>query len=131
MHPILAEWRRLGAYLAAWALVGGLVAGQLVLAAPFGWVEALSFAVPLALLFGFAGLGAFWVCQAAPLRLPVLLRSLGTQLLAALLSGALWLAAEPRVGHGPRAPRRLPRPRGEAAARRRRCCSVSGWPSSS
>ena len=93
MHPILAEWRRLGAYLAAWGLVGALVAGQLVLAAPFGWVEALSFAVPLALLFGFAGLGAFWVCQAAPLRLPVLLRSLGTQLLAALLSGALWLAA--------------------------------------
>jgi len=93
MHPILAEWRRLGAYLAAWGLVGALVAGQLVLAAPFGWVEALSFAVPLALLFGFAGLGAFWVCQAAPLHRSRLLRSLGTQLLAALLSGALWLAA--------------------------------------
>jgi signal transduction histidine kinase len=93
MHPILAEWRRLGSYLAAWALVGGLVAGQLVLATPFEWVEALSFAIPLALLFGFSGLGAFWVCQAAPLRRAVLLRSLGAQLLAALLSGALWLAA--------------------------------------
>ena len=93
MHPLLADWRRFGAYLVAWAIVGTLVAGQLVLAAPFGWVEALVFAVPLSLLFGFVGLGAFWVCQAAPLRLSRLLRSLGTQLVAAALSAALWLAA--------------------------------------
>jgi hypothetical protein len=93
MHPILAEWRRLVAYLAAWALVGVLIAAQLGLSAPFSWVEALVFAVPLALFFGFMGLGAFWVCRAAPLSLPRLARSLGTQLLAALLSAALWLAA--------------------------------------
>jgi hypothetical protein len=93
MHPLLADWRRFGAYLVAWALVGTLIAGQLVLAAPFGWVEALAFAVPLALLFGFVGLGAFWVCQAAPLRLPRILRSLGTQVVAAALSAVLWLAA--------------------------------------
>ena len=96
MHPILAEWRRLAAYLAAWGIVGVLVAFQLVLAAPFGWVEALVFAVPLSLLLGFAGLGAFWVCAAAPLTLSRLFRSLGTQLLAALLSSAMWLA----VGKG-------------------------------
>ncbi len=93
MHPILAEWGRLGAYLGAWALVGALVAGQLLMAAPFGWVEALVFALPLALLLGFAGLGSFWVCRAAPLTIRRLPRTLGTQLLAALLSSALWLAA--------------------------------------
>jgi len=93
VHPILADWRRFGAYLVAWAVVGTLIAAQLVLAAPFGWVEALAFAVPLSLLFGFVGLGAFWVCQAAPLRLSRIFRSLGTQLAAALLSAALWLAA--------------------------------------
>jgi len=93
MHPILAEWRRLGAYLGAWAVVGALVGCQLVLAAPFGWVEALAFALPLSLLLGFAGLGSFWVCRAAPLTLSRLMRSLGTQLLAALLSSGLWLAA--------------------------------------
>jgi len=93
MHPLLADWRRFGAYLVAWAIVGALIAGQLVLAAPFSWVEALAFAVPLALLFGFVGLGTFWVCQAAPLRLSRLLRSLGTQVLAAAVSAALWLAA--------------------------------------
>jgi sensor histidine kinase YesM len=93
MHPILADWRRFGAYLAAWALVGALVGGQLVLAAPFAWMEALVFAVPLALVFGFVGLGAFWVCQAAPLRLSRLLRSLGAQLVAASVSAVVWLAA--------------------------------------
>jgi two-component system, LytTR family, sensor histidine kinase AlgZ len=93
MHPILAEWRRLVAYLGAWAVIGVLVAFQLVLAAPFGWIEALAFAVPLSLLLGCAGLGSFWVCAAAPLELSRLVRSLGTQLLAALLSSAMWLAA--------------------------------------
>jgi hypothetical protein len=93
MHPILADWRRLGAYLAGWVLVGVLIAVQLVLAAPFGWIEAFSFAVPLALVLGFMGLGAFWVCRAAPLTLSHLARSLGTQLVAAVISAALWLAA--------------------------------------
>ncbi len=93
MHPILAEWRRLGAYLGAWGLVGVLIATLLVAAAPFGWLEALTFAIPLALLFGFVGLGAFWVCRVAPLTLAELPRSLGTQLLAAILSAVLWLAA--------------------------------------
>jgi two-component system sensor histidine kinase AlgZ len=93
VHPLLADWRRFGAYLVAWAVVGSLVAAQLVLAAPFGWVESLAFALPLSLLFGFVGLGTFWVCQAAPLQLSRVFRSLGTQLVAALVSAALWLAA--------------------------------------
>ena len=93
MHPLLADWRRFGAYLVAWAVVGSLVGAQLVLAAPFGWVESLAFALPLSLLFGFVGLGTFWVCQAAPLQLSRVFRSLGTQLVAALVSAALWLAA--------------------------------------
>jgi sensor histidine kinase YesM len=93
MHPILADWGRLGAYLAAWGLVGALIAVQLAFAGPFAWLEAIALAVPLALLFGFAGLGAFWVCQAAPLQLARLVRSLGTQLVAAIVSAALWLAA--------------------------------------
>ena len=92
MHPILAERSRLGAYLAGWALLGILLAALLVLAGSFGWVEATVFAVPLALLFGFMGLASFWVCQAAPLP-SGLVRAFGTQLLAGVVSGWLWLAA--------------------------------------
>ena len=93
MHPILAEWRILGAYLAAWALLGGLLAALLVSAAPFGWLEATLFAFPLGVLYGFIGLGSFWVCRAAPLQLAHLLRALGTQLVAAAISSAIWLVA--------------------------------------
>jgi two-component system sensor histidine kinase AlgZ len=92
MHPILAEWRRLWAYLAAWALLGVLLAALLVVAAPFRWLEAMAFAVPLTVLYGFVGLGSFWVCRAVPLELSGLGRALGTQLAAALLSALLWVA---------------------------------------
>jgi hypothetical protein len=92
MHPILAERGRLGAYLSAWALLGVLLAALLVLAAPFGWTEAVLFALPLAVLFGFMSLAAFWVCLAAPLP-GGLGRAFWTQLLAAVVTGALWLAA--------------------------------------
>jgi two-component system sensor histidine kinase AlgZ len=93
MHPILADWRRLGAYLTAWALLGILIGAQLLLVAPFGWLESVVFAVPLSLFYGFVCLGSFWVCRAAPLVLPRLVRTFGTQLLAAAISGLLWLAA--------------------------------------
>jgi hypothetical protein len=93
MHPILAEWRRLGAYLAAWALLGALLATLLVAAAPFAWVEATLFALPLGVLYGFVGLGSFWVCRSAPLELSRLVRVVGTQLVAALISAVFWLVA--------------------------------------
>jgi len=93
MHPILAEWRRLAAYLAAWALLGVLLAALLVTATPFGWLEATLFALPLAILYGFVGLGSFWICRAAPLELSRLLRVLGIQLVAALVSAIFWLVA--------------------------------------
>jgi two-component system sensor histidine kinase AlgZ len=95
MHPLLVEWSRLGAYLAGWGLLGLLLAALLVLAAPFSWIEATFFALPLAVLFGFMGLASFWVCQAAPLPRGVL-RASGMQLLAGVASGSMWLAA----GHG-------------------------------
>jgi hypothetical protein len=92
MHPILADWSRLGAYLAAWGVLGLLLAALLVLAAPFGWIEAVVFGVPLGVLFGFMGLASFWVCQAAPLTGGPL-RAFGMQLLAGVVSGVMWLAA--------------------------------------
>lgn len=93
MHPILAEWRRLGAYLSAWALLGVLLAALLVTAAPFTWLEATLFSVPLAVLYGFVGLGSFWICRAAPLELARLARSLGMQVVAAVGSAIFWLIA--------------------------------------
>jgi len=92
MHPILAEWRRLAVYLSTFALLGLLLSALLVVEAPFGWIEAGVFAVPLCIVYGFVCLGSFWVCRAAPLEFPRLGRTLGTQLVAAVVSAALWLA---------------------------------------
>jgi sensor histidine kinase YesM len=64
-----------------------------VTATPFGWLEATLFALPLAILYGFVGLGSFWICRAAPLELSRLLRVLGIQLVAALVSAIFWLVA--------------------------------------
>ncbi len=93
MHPMLADRRRLIAYVAVWELLGGLLALLLVLTGGYSWVEALAMAIPLAALYAFVCLGAFWVCQAAPLRISALLRAAGTQLAAALISASLWLLA--------------------------------------
>ena len=91
MHPILAERTRLLAYLTSWVLLALLLAALLVVNGAFSWVEALALALPLSLIYGFAYLGAFWVCQAAPLGQATLLRVAGTQLAAGALSASLLL----------------------------------------
>src|SRR6185436_11160101 len=96
MHPILADWRRLATYILAWELLGALLSALLVLGGGFSWVEALALAVPLAALYAFVCLGAYWVCRTAPLGLSGLPRLAGTQIVAATISSSLWLAASQR-----------------------------------
>jgi two-component system, LytTR family, sensor histidine kinase AlgZ len=91
MNPLLAERRRLLAYLAAWELLGILLALLLVLTGRYSWLDALVMAVPLVAAYSFICLGAFWVCRAAPLRMSSLLQAAGAQVAAALISAALWL----------------------------------------
>jgi hypothetical protein len=92
MHPILADRRRLLIYVSAWELLGALLASLLVLTGSFSWPEALALAVPLAALYAFVCLGAFWVCRAAPLR-QSFVRVAVSQLAAAALSAATLLQA--------------------------------------
>jgi hypothetical protein len=93
MHPLLVDRRRLFAYLAVWELLGGLLALLLVLSGGFSWMQALTMAIPLAALYSFVCLGAFWVCHATPLRRSGLVRAAGAQVAAALLSASFWLLA--------------------------------------
>lgn len=67
MHPILGNRWRLALYLAAWVLVGLLLAVLLRAAAPWPVLPAVLQAVPMAILYGFMCLSAWWVCRAAPL----------------------------------------------------------------
>ncbi len=92
-HPILAERRRLFAYVAVWELLGALLSALLFLSGIMAWAPAISLAVPLAALFAFVCLGSFWVCRAAPLNLRGLSGVAGAQLTAAVVSASLWLLA--------------------------------------
>jgi hypothetical protein len=92
-HPILADQRRLIAYIAAWELLGLMLAALLVFGAGFHWPPAMATAMPLSAFYAFACLGAYWVCRAAPLRLSTLGRVASTQLAAATLSASIWLLA--------------------------------------
>src|SRR5215470_7689955 len=67
MHPILGNRSRLAVYIAAWALLGLLFAVVAPSAEPRSFARAASSTVPLALVYGFICLSAWWVCRAAPL----------------------------------------------------------------
>src|SRR5262245_16546335 len=92
MHPILADPRRLGLYLAAWLPVAAIVAGLFALAGT-GWTGAAALAVPLVTPFAFACLSCWYVCRTLPLHDTHFARLMGTHLGAAVLSASLWLLA--------------------------------------
>jgi two-component system sensor histidine kinase AlgZ len=93
MHPLLAERQRLLAYITVWELLGVLLAALLALTGAFSWTEAFVLALPLSFFYGFACLGAFWVCQSAPVGKTSLARVAGAQAAAASLSACLLLLA--------------------------------------
>jgi two-component system, LytTR family, sensor histidine kinase AlgZ len=93
MHPILADRRRLLAYVVVWELIGALLSLLLGLTGGFSWAEALALALPLSAFYGFVCLGAFWVCRAAPLHPAGLFRVASTQLVGASVSAVVLLQA--------------------------------------
>jgi len=91
MHPLLADFRRLQAYLAAWLVVAAAIAALLHLTGRGGWAGAFLFSAPICLLYGFDALSAYWVCRTQPMvrrRVGSLLGVFGG---TALLSGLAWL----------------------------------------
>lgn len=90
MHPILAYRGRLGPYLAAWVPLGGLMAGLLAIAGS-PWVEAAAIAFPMALIYGFICLAAWYPCKSASPHNVPFARVIATQAMAAVVSAMLWL----------------------------------------
>ena len=92
MHPILASRQRLVLYLAAWAQIAILFAAVYARASAAGGFEAIAIVIPLCVIYGFICLGAWYVCQSAPLRASGVSRVFMSQMGSAALSAALWLA---------------------------------------
>ena len=92
MHPILGRGSRPLVYLAGWLPIGGLLA---ILMAQQGvrWPLAFALALPLAEIFAFICLAAWYPSRANPLSGAGLWRVLANHLLAAVLSVVLWMLA--------------------------------------
>jgi two-component system sensor histidine kinase AlgZ len=90
MHPILAYRGRMGPYLAAWLPLGGLLAGLLVIAGS-PWGEAAAIAFPMAIIYGFICLAAWYPCKSASPHAVPFVRVITTQVMAAAVSAMLWL----------------------------------------
>jgi two-component system, LytTR family, sensor histidine kinase AlgZ len=91
MHPLLTRRGRLGPYLAAWAPLAALLAGLFRVAARVGWWEAFVLAVPVALVYAFVCLAAWYPCRAVPLSVSRLPKIVLAQLLGGALSSMLLL----------------------------------------
>ncbi len=91
MHPILKDKASLALYLFGWALVGALLA--LVIAGNRAelWPSAVLLTVPLTLVYAFVCLASWYLCLANPVPGTPLVRVVGSQLAAALLSTGLLL----------------------------------------
>lgn len=93
MHPIFAGRGRLGLYLMGWSPLAALLVVLLVWRGELAWSEAALVGLPLAYLFAYLCLSAWYLCRALPLqpgkRAAHSLEALGGQLVAALVSGAL------------------------------------------
>ena len=91
MHPILADARKLLWYVLAWLLAGVGIAALLRLTEQAEWAGALSFALPICLVWAFVALSSYYVCRSLPYsqrRWPVALGLFGG---ASLLSALAWL----------------------------------------
>lgn len=93
MHPLLAHPRQLAIYLVLWVPLGLLLAGTFGLTQPGPWGKSLAVALPLALVYGFHCLTAWYVVRAVPATGESLGRPLATGATAAAISALGWLAA--------------------------------------
>ena len=91
MHPILARGRRLALYLGAWTLLGLLLAALLAAPGGFGPWASLAIAIPLALVYAFFCLSAWYVARSTPLGPTGPIRLAVTALTASAISSAAWL----------------------------------------
>ncbi len=93
MHPIFAGRGRLGLYLLGWSPLAALIVVLLVWRGDLAWGEAALVGLPLAYLFAYLCLSAWYLCRALPLQpgksAAHALEALGGHLLAALASGGL------------------------------------------
>jgi signal transduction histidine kinase len=92
MHPILARRGRLALYLTLWVLVGVLLALVFAVQSGSSWRFAAFVSLPLATVFGFVCLSAWYVARGMPFAVTGGFRIVAAGLMAAGISSAAWVA---------------------------------------
>jgi sensor histidine kinase YesM len=92
MHPLLSDVRRVPWYVATWLGLGLLMAWLLVSAGWADWTNALVFAIPMALVFGFVAASAYFVCRSLPFARRHFFLGLAAFGATSALSSLAWLA---------------------------------------
>jgi hypothetical protein len=93
MHPILARGGRLGLYFALWAVIGVLLGAVVVEQLAIPWQRAALLGFPLAALYAFVCLSAWYVSRGMPLVATGAVRIVATALTASTIASAMWLLA--------------------------------------
>lgn len=92
MHPILAQRDRLALYLGAWLPGSGLMVALVTSSTDMPWPQATALALPLAFVYAFVCLAAWYPCQAMPIGDSGPLQPIAAHALGAAISSCLWLA---------------------------------------
>jgi signal transduction histidine kinase len=91
MHPILSHSGRLALYLAFWLMVGMILSAPLANQAALTRPASLMIALPLAVMYGFVCLSAWYVARSMPLGRTGVVRIAATAMTASISSSAAWL----------------------------------------
>jgi two-component system sensor histidine kinase AlgZ len=92
MTPVLSTLRTMLWYMLAWLGVGLAIATSLVKSGLAPWSNALFFAVPVTLLYGFVVSSAYYVCRSLPFKQRRFLLVCAVFGGTSLISGFFWLA---------------------------------------
>jgi two-component system sensor histidine kinase AlgZ len=92
MHPILADWRRLQLQLAASGVLGAVLGLLVRVVIGAEWLDALVFALPLAIVATPLSFSAWYLCRALPLSRTPPIRLVTAALGSGVVSGAVWAA---------------------------------------
>jgi sensor histidine kinase YesM len=92
MHPILAQSRPLALYLGLWVLVSGLLILLLAGRTGLTWFQAGIIALPVASVYAFICLSAWYVARSLPIVTTGAAHILATGVIAAVFSSGVWFA---------------------------------------
>lgn len=93
MHPILKDRRILSLYLIVWFALALMLAALIAIPGRTPGIGALALSLPLMLVYAFVSLSAWYLCRSFPLHATNIARLLASNILAAVLSSALWVLA--------------------------------------